>query len=90
VQAPLVLQLTSDDKVIFGGDALPIAALDRPLRREKRFIELSGGEVADATVILRADANAKTGVVQEVIQMCQDNGFERFALRAKQQREEPK
>jgi biopolymer transport protein ExbD len=88
VQAPIVLQLTSDDKVIFSGDALPISALDRPLRRERRVLELSGGNVADATVILRADASAKTGVVQEVIQKCQDNGFEKFALRAKQQREE--
>ena len=87
LEAPLVLQLTADDKVIFSGDAIPISALDRPLRNERRFLELNGGNPADATVILRADANAKTGVVQEVIQMCQENGFEKFALRAKQEQE---
>jgi biopolymer transport protein ExbD len=86
--SPLVLQLTEDDKVIFSGEALPIPALDRPLRNERRFLELNGGKVADATVIVRADANAKTGVVQQVIQMCQENGFEKFALRAKQELEE--
>ncbi|MGD9721703.1 MAG: ExbD/TolR family protein [Pirellulales bacterium] len=88
--SPLVLQLTSDDKVLLGGDALPIPALDRPLRNEARYIELRGDKVADATVILRADASAKTGVVQEVIQKCQENGFEKFALRAKQENEEPR
>ncbi len=88
LEAPVVLQLTGDDKVIFSGDPMPISELDRPLRNEKKFIELSGGKVADATVILRADASAKTGVVQQVIQKCQDNGFERFALRAKQELEE--
>jgi len=86
--SPLVLQLTADDKVIFGGDTLSISAMDRPLRTEARFLELEGKDVADATVILRADADAKTGIVQEIIQMCQDNGFEKFALRAKQELEE--
>jgi biopolymer transport protein ExbD len=38
-------------------------------------------------VIIRADRNAKTGVVQRVIEACQKReiGFEKFALRAKQQ-----
>ncbi len=81
----LVLQLTDDDRVIFGGDVVPISTLDRLLRNERRYLELQGTEAADATVILRADANAKTGVVQEVILKCQDNGFEKFALRAKQE-----
>jgi biopolymer transport protein ExbD len=86
-ESPLVLQLTSDDRVIFSGDAIPIAALDKPLFNEKRFLELNGLKPADATVILRADADAKTGIVQEVIQKCQDNGFEKFALRARQEEE---
>jgi biopolymer transport protein ExbD len=86
--SPLVLQLTDDDKVIFAGDTLAISAMERPLITERRFIELKGEKVADATVILRADADAKTGIVQEVIQMCQDNGFEKFALRVKQELEE--
>jgi biopolymer transport protein ExbD len=85
LEAPLVLQLTSDDQVIFNGDLLPIDALSEPLRRERRFIELNGGKPADTTVILRADASAKSGVVQQVMQKCQDNGFDNFALRAKQE-----
>ena len=84
----LVLQLTDDDRVIFGGNAIPIASLDRQLRNERRSLELLGTDSADATVILRADEDAKTGVVQEVIQKCQDNGFEKFALRAKQEQEQ--
>ena len=38
----------------------------------------------DATVIIRADRNAQTGRVQELIQVCQENDFEKFALRAKE------
>jgi biopolymer transport protein ExbD len=88
LESPLVLQLTSDDHVIFGGELLTIAELSRPLRAERRFLELNGLKPEDANVILRADADAKTGVVQEVMQQCQENGFENFALRAKQEEAE--
>ena len=90
LMAPLVLQLTQDDRVIISGEVIPIPALNQHLQKESRYLVLTGKDVADATVVLRADANAKTGVVQEVIQMCQNNGFEKFALRAKQQLEEKK
>jgi biopolymer transport protein ExbD len=82
---PVVLQLTRDDQVIFGGELLSIAALSQPLRNEARYLKLNGKEPSDATVILRADADAKGGVVQEVMQKCQENGFDNFALRAKQE-----
>ena len=85
LEAPLVLQLTGDGNVIFSGEPIPISALDGPLRAEKKFIEYNGRKPEDTSVILRADADAKTGLVQEVIQKCQDNGFENFALRAKQE-----
>jgi biopolymer transport protein ExbD len=85
LEAPLVLQLTGDGNVIFSGDPIPISALDAPLRAEKKFIEYNGRKPEDTSVILRADADAKTGLVQEIIQKCQENGFENFALRAKQE-----
>jgi biopolymer transport protein ExbD len=84
----LVVQLTDDNQVLFSGELMPIAGLDEKLRREARFITLNGEKPEDATVILRADAESKTGVVQEVIQKCQENGFENFALRAKQEEED--
>jgi biopolymer transport protein ExbD len=90
LESPLVLQLTSDDEVIFAGNLLPIASLSEPLRRERRFLELNGKKPSDATVILRADADAKGGAVQEVMQKCQENGFDNFALRAKQEEVELK
>ncbi len=40
-------------------------------------------EPTSATVIVRADGRAKTGEVQDIIKLCQEKGFERFALRAK-------
>ena len=48
----------------------------------------AGKEPVDSTVIVRADAASKTGEVQEIIKVCQEKGFEKFALRAKY--DEPK
>ena len=41
--------------------------------------------MADATIIIRADVNAKTGIVQKLIEAWQEAKFEKFALRAKQE-----
>ncbi|MEE8450797.1 MAG: biopolymer transporter ExbD [Thermoguttaceae bacterium] len=85
-EAPLTLQLTSQGTVIFGGQDIPLAGLKSTLLREAQLLNATPDRsVADATIIIRADRTAKTGVVQEVIQACQETGFERFALRAKQQ-----
>ena len=40
-------------------------------------------KLSDVTVVIRADRLAKTGKVQEIIQMCQEAGFDMFALRGK-------
>lgn len=83
--ASLTLQLTRQGTVIFGGQDIPLAGLKGTLAREAALFNADPNlSVADATIIIRADRTAKTGFVQEVIQVCQETGFERFALRAKQ------
>ena len=52
--------------------------------REGEFLKLRKKSPSDATVIIRADADAAIGAVQEVIQICQDAKFETFALRAEE------
>ena len=81
----ITLQLTQDEQVIFGGRHYPVAQIGGVLNREKQFLSLTKTSPADVTVIVRADRRAETGVVQELITACQDSGFERFALRAKQE-----
>jgi biopolymer transport protein ExbD len=82
-EAPLVLQLTERNTVLMAGEELPISGMTRALSMERAALALQRLKPSDATVFVRADKNAKTGVVQELIQQCQTNGFEKFALRAK-------
>ncbi len=81
---PIFVQLTKEKTVVLGGEELPLAALKPHMIRESEFLKLKKKSAADATVIIRADANAPMGVVQEVIQVCQETQFEKFALRAEE------
>jgi biopolymer transport protein ExbD len=49
------------------------------------LLEQRGESAASATVIIRGHRDAKTGIVQELIKVCQSAGFEKFTLRAKEE-----
>jgi biopolymer transport protein ExbD len=85
-QYPITIQLTKEGKVRYGGQELANMNRLRPYLVNERVI-LKGRDrpVSDATVIIRADRDAKAGVVQKLIQVCQEEEFEKFALRAKEE-----
>jgi biopolymer transport protein ExbD len=82
---PLTIQLTKDGKVVIGGEECTIDDVKSKLTSEKQFLEYQEKSAADATVIVRADKVAKTGLVQKLVEVCQEAGFEKFALRAEQE-----
>ncbi len=86
LETPITLQLTSKGTVLFSAEEVPVEGLKPLLLRERQILAaIPGKSVGKATIIIRADREAKTGLVQKVIKACQESGFERFALRAKQQ-----
>lgn len=85
LENPITLQLTDDEKVLMGPEEVGLAGLGDLLQREKQLMEALGQSASQATVVIRADRSAKHGVVQQVIEICQQKRFEKFALRAKQQ-----
>ena len=86
LESPITLQLTKEGTVMLGGIDTPIAGLPPLLLRERQLIDVTPGRsVKTATIIIRADRTAKTGIVQKVIEICQETRFEKFALRAKQE-----
>jgi biopolymer transport protein ExbD len=82
IETPITLQLTNAGSVIYAGELVPVADIGGYLDREKTVLLDAGKEPNTATVIVRADGRAKTGEVQDIIRVCQEKGFERFALRA--------
>ena len=79
---PITFHLTDEGTVFYGLDEMTVPAIPTVLRREKSLAESEGRKISDANVIIRADRLAKTGKVQELIKICQENSFEKFVLRA--------
>ncbi len=84
IEFPITLHLTEDATVVVGGQETSIGGIGPFLIREKNVLEIQGKTTDDATVVIRAHRVAATGRVQELIKACQENSFEKFALRAKE------
>ena len=85
LEHPIYLNLTRDGDVILDGHLVPLGGLRPYLIQEGDVLNRNDKTYADATVIIRAHADARTGTVRELIQTCQQVGFEKFALRAKEE-----
>jgi biopolymer transport protein ExbD len=80
---PICLQLTKSGDVIMQGDLFLMRQIPRRLTREIQILQALGKTVDDVTIIIRADKDCRIGEIQELIRICQDQGFESFALRAR-------
>lgn len=81
---PIYIHMQSDGKIASGGQDMSPDQLRLFLFQEARLLELREKSPSDATVIIRADASAPIGLVQEIVKTCQEAKFDRFALRAKE------
>lgn len=84
---PITLQMTSDHEVLINASTtlftIDEAAIQ--LKNEAQIIKLSDQvKLKDVSIVIRADKDAKTGKVQELIKAAQDNGFEDYRLRGRQ------
>ncbi len=86
VPSPITIHVTAEGKAILGAAQVPVSGLARLLTVERQVLNRMPGKSAkEATIIIRADGSTQVGIVQEVIKVCQETGFEKFSLRAKQQ-----
>ncbi len=81
---PITLHLTKEGTVIIGGREVSIDGLSPYLSTESNLLIYNNKSLSDATIIIRGHKDARTGKVQDLIQVCKKNSFEQFALRAKE------
>ncbi len=87
---PVIIHLAEDGEAIYSGLKIPIGGLGPYLQKEIRALDFSGEGVESATIVIRAHRFCQAGRVQELIEKCQEVGFENFALRAQENIETPK
>ena len=72
--------------VFFGDERAELDSVRPRLRQESQYYQTTGTDLSEITVEIRADADIPAGLIQELIQMCQEEGiaFQRFALKPTQ------
>ena len=75
-----------DPFVFYAGENFRVLDFGKILVQEARLKKLKGEDPKEVTVIIRADGEVPTGLVQELMKLAQEDkaGFEKFALKAKQ------
>ena len=84
LETPIFLHLTREGTVILGGVETTLDGAQSNLMVEARILRRKKRSPAEATVIIRGDADAQSGQVQRLVQICQEADFENFALRAEE------
>jgi biopolymer transport protein ExbD len=85
-ESPITLQLTKQGIVLYDAEEIAISEMKKKLQLERQILTRNGKSASQANVIIRADGDTPTGVVQDLIKACQDEKFEKFALRARQEK----
>ena len=78
-------EIVSGPFVLYVGEQIPVPEFGDELRRESRNYKEIGKDPKEVTIVIRADADVPTGLVQQLIKLSQEAEFEKFALKARQQ-----
>jgi biopolymer transport protein ExbD len=85
LETPITVQLTKNGTVLVGGQPYATPEAIKPVLDNERYVlEARDSSAANATIVIRAHKDAKTGLVQNLIKVCQQAKFEKFTLRAKE------
>jgi biopolymer transport protein ExbD len=85
IEFPIIVHLTSTGSIVIGGDEMGLGGLRSRLAPELSLLKLEGKSARDANIIIRGHRDVPGGQVQDLISKCQELGFEKFALRVKEE-----
>ena len=82
---PIVIHLDRDGRIYMGANEGTVDSIRPLLGTEVAVLKSNKKEAKDGNIIIRAHRNVSGGKVQDLIAKCQDLGFEKFALRVKEE-----
>jgi len=84
---PITLHVLTNGDVIYNGNEYSLPELKKPIEHQLRFLKHMNVPLDTVTVIIRADAQCKSGQIFDIIEFCRDSNLPRFVLRTKQKEE---
>jgi len=80
---PITLHILANGNIIYNGNEHSLPELKKPIEFQVLFLTHMNVPLDKVTVILRADAQCKSGHVFDVIEFCKDVNLPSFVLRTK-------
>ncbi|MEX0727606.1 MAG: biopolymer transporter ExbD [Planctomycetaceae bacterium] len=74
----------SEPEILLMGEQVPVLDFGPRLQTEARLFRYRNVDLKEVTVVIRADSEIPTGLVQELIRLAQEAEFEKFAMAAQQ------
>ena len=68
--------------VFYAGELIDVLQIGPKLELEANILKANGKSVSGTTLVIRADSEVPTGLVQELIKLGQESGFEKFSMKA--------
>lgn len=84
-ELPITLHMPENGTVVLGGVTSTVEGIRPLLETELLLLESKNRKASEANVIIRAHRSAQGGRVQELMEKCQELGFEKFSLRVKEE-----
>ena len=73
------------EPAVFLGDPIPVLDYGPYLKSERDQAIARNKNLDDITVVIRSDSNVPTGLIQELMQLAQEQGFSKFTFKALQE-----
>ncbi len=84
-ELPITLHVPENGTVVLGGVTSTVEGLRPLLESELLMLESKNKKAGDANIIIRAHRASLGGRVQEIMEKCQQLGFEKFSLRVREE-----
>ncbi len=84
IESPITLHVARTGRLTIYDQNVDLEGLTPHLINEANSLVARKKSPSNATIIIRADRNVPAGKVQDVIRVCQENQFDRFILRVKE------
>ncbi|MDR2763369.1 MAG: biopolymer transporter ExbD [Planctomycetaceae bacterium] len=81
---PITLNVYPNGIIEFQGKEYDLSSFKKAIDRYGYLIKQLNIKTSDVTVIIRADGDSPSGLIQDIIEHCQSQKLEIFKLRAKQ------
>ncbi len=82
---PIVLHVDSNATIYMGANIVTVDSIAPLLKTEIQLLTSRKQTAKDANIIIRGHQNTPGGAVQDLIKKCQELGFEKFALRVREE-----